>query len=158
LKDADRTVWTFASNDSLQQTSGNGTVSASLTCVSKEFSRNGLTLSIPFHVLDTQKGDTLVEAAFQWNLREIMSLSAGVSHAVGTIRCTSGETFQVSVLKQAHSREVSILSAGPTTRLIAHGKKTVETDMNPDNRMTAAVLLASIAIAWQIGPFAKPMA
>ena len=153
LKDGDRTLWTYKSN-CLEQTTGGKSVQ--LPNDPKNGDANGLTVTISFDVTDTQTSEVLIDATFQWNVRNIFSLTSGSSLNIGSLRCLTGETFDLCVQKSHQTRERFMVAKSEGKNLTAHGKKTIETNMDVADRMTAAVLLASIALEWRIGPFVSP--
>ena len=150
LKDGGRTLWTYSSN-CLKETNGGNCVQ--LPIQPKTGNRDGLTVSASFDVKDGLTNDILIEATFQWNMRNILSLPAGAFLGVGSLRCATGETFEIGIQKSQQSREWFMVAKHRDKSLTAHGKKTIETNMDIDNKMTAAVLLATIALDWRIGPF-----
>ena len=150
LKDKDRTLWTLNSNGLKQ---ANGNTSIQLPIDPKSGGTNGLTVTVSFDVTDTQTKDILIEATFQWNVREILSLPSGSFISIGSLRCITGETFEIGIQKSQQSRERCMVAKSRDKSLAAHERKTIETNMEVDDKMTAAVLLATIALAWHIGPF-----
>lgn len=150
LKDGDRTLWELSSN-CLKQ--ANGSSSIQLPIDPKSGSTKGLTMTVSFDVTDTQTRAILIEATFKWNVQDILTLSSGSFLSVGSLRCVTGKTFEIGIQKSQQSRERFMVARSQDGSLTAHGKKTIETDMDVNDKMTATVLLATIALEWRLGPF-----
>jgi hypothetical protein len=150
LKDGDQILWVLDSKGIQQANRGQGVF---LPDVVKGYDTKGL--SVQFEVLDLATREPILEAQYNWNARVVLSLTIASSFRSGTIRCISGEVYECVLQKAQESRTGFFSVQGQDKYLKAYGKKTVDTNMDVRDKVTAAVLLAAIAVGWRIGPFVE---
>jgi hypothetical protein len=148
LKDGDQILWTLDSKGLQQANGGHGVF---LPDVVKGLDTKGL--SVQFEVLDLATREPILEAQYNWNAKVVLSLTIASSFRSGTIRFISGEVYECVLQKAKESCAGCFSVKGQDKYLKAYGKKTVDTNMDVNDKVTAAVLLAAIAVDFRIGPF-----